>query len=241
MKTVVVVNPDDSFKSQGRVSRWMLDRAVERTALFVPFSNYTAARMIQMHPEIADRLIPMHPGLPLDRWPMRTPPSRGDHFRLLFVGSLVLVGIDWLLHHVRRRLHASCDLDIAAQTGYLSDDLRARLESTQGVRLHLDLEPGSPELQLLLQPGWRRSCYPPEVTSRRGSPSKRWRRGCRWSSPTWGGYPTSILDGETGLLIRPDQPDDIVAAVRRLESSPELVERLIRQARAHVKRRSTSR
>jgi glycosyltransferase involved in cell wall biosynthesis len=234
MKTVIVVNPDDSFKSQGRISRWMLDRAVERTALFVPFSNYTAVRMIEMHPEIAGRLIPMHPGLPLDRWPMRTPPERGERFRLLFVGSaIILKGIDALLAAYDAELHTTCDLDVATQTGYLPDDLRARLESTPGVRLHLDLEPGSAELQRLFNEA---DAF---VLPTRGDLSS-WvaleslATGVPVVISGVGGIPDIVRDGETGLLIRPDEPDDIVTAVRRLESSPELVDRLVRQGREHV-------
>ena len=145
----------------------------------------------------------------------------------------MLKGIDSLLAAFDAELHASCDLDVATQTGYLSDDLRARLESTPGVRLHLDLEPGSPELQLLFN---RADTF---VLPTRGDLSS-WvalealATGVPVVISGWGGSPTSFIDGETGLLIRPDQPDDIVAAVRRLESSPELVERLIRQGRAHV-------
>lgn len=51
-----------------------------------------------------------------------------------------------------------------------------------------------------------------------------------------GGLPESVLDGETGLLIRPEA-SECAAAIRRLVQDPDLRKRLGLQARAHVERR----
>ena len=49
-----------------------------------------------------------------------------------------------------------------------------------------------------------------------------------------GGIDEIVLNEETGLIIPSDDPEAIVVAVQRLQSSPDLVERLVRQGRRHV-------
>jgi glycosyltransferase involved in cell wall biosynthesis len=54
-----------------------------------------------------------------------------------------------------------------------------------------------------------------------------------------GGIPDAIQDGENGLLVPPDDPDAIVAAVKRLLDNPGLSRRLGHAARATVLREFT--
>ena len=49
-----------------------------------------------------------------------------------------------------------------------------------------------------------------------------------------GGIPDAVIDGETGLLVDPNDPADIAEAVTRLLSEPELAERLGRGGRRRV-------
>jgi len=56
-----------------------------------------------------------------------------------------------------------------------------------------------------------------------------------------GGTPEIVLDGETGLLIPPDSPDDLLAALRRLQSDADLRRRLSVNARRAAARFSFER
>jgi phosphatidyl-myo-inositol dimannoside synthase len=51
-----------------------------------------------------------------------------------------------------------------------------------------------------------------------------------------GGVPDAVLDGETGLLVEPDDPDAAAAAIVRLMADPELARMLGENGRDRVKR-----
>lgn len=51
-----------------------------------------------------------------------------------------------------------------------------------------------------------------------------------------GGLRELVKDGETGLLFKPDDPQDLAAKCLRVATDPVLAERLTRQARAYVER-----
>jgi glycosyltransferase involved in cell wall biosynthesis len=234
LRTVIVTNPDVSFEPSGRLSCWILGRAIAETSLFVPFSNFTADRMRAYDLSISDRIVVIHPGLPLERWPLRPPPPPSDRFRILFVGGdLELKGIHALLDAFERELGDSCDLIVATQRAYLSAELEARMRSGGFVQLHLDLTPGSPGLQRLY-----READAFVLPTRRDASSwvalEAMATGIPVVTTAVGGIPDIVRDGETGLIVAPDDPDGIVRAVRRLQESPELVDRLVRNGRQHV-------
>jgi phosphatidyl-myo-inositol dimannoside synthase len=54
-----------------------------------------------------------------------------------------------------------------------------------------------------------------------------------------GGIPDAVLDGVTGLLVDPLDPEAIAAALSRVLSSPEMADRLGREGRARVEREFT--
>jgi glycosyltransferase involved in cell wall biosynthesis len=55
-----------------------------------------------------------------------------------------------------------------------------------------------------------------------------------------GGVPDLVRDGEDALLVPPDDPDAMAAAVRRILTEPHLAEKLSRNARARAKRHDWS-
>ena len=59
-------------------------------------------------------------------------------------------------------------------------------------------------------------------------------QGCPIVSTDCGGQREIIRDGETGLLARADDVDDLADKIARLLDSPELAQRLAQQARAHA-------
>ena len=59
-------------------------------------------------------------------------------------------------------------------------------------------------------------------------------------APSSGGVMDSVVDGQTGLLFKPDSKDDLVAAISRILSDPALFRYMGSQARAVAKTRSWS-
>jgi glycosyltransferase involved in cell wall biosynthesis len=55
-----------------------------------------------------------------------------------------------------------------------------------------------------------------------------------------GGTPELVVDGETGLLVPPRDPEALAAALRRLLEDPELARRLGEAGRARVAERFTA-
>lgn len=59
--------------------------------------------------------------------------------------------------------------------------------------------------------------------------------GCPVVATAVGGVPDVVRDGETGLLVRPADPDALASAILRLADSPELAARLAARARDLVR------
>lgn len=235
LRTVLINNPDATdFAGKGKVSHWMLQSAVDRTSLFVPWSEAAAREMLQVFPEIANRLTVIHPGLVLEKWPMRSPVIRPGPYRILFVGGDAMrKGLDTLLDAFEQVLNVDCALDVASQRAFLPDEVISRMEGLENTRLHLDLTPGSVELKALFDQADvfvlpTRSDASPWVAI------EALATGVPVVISAKGGIDEIVLNEETGLIIPSDDPEAIVVAVQRLQSSPDLVERLVRQGRRHV-------
>jgi len=235
-KTIIVKNPDGGFPgSNNRWSRALRALAIERTSLFVPWSHAAAVRMREQYPGLPeDKVMVLHPGIDLTRWPLRTPVRPGSRFRLLFVGGdLMRKGADTLLDAYEQFLADTCELDIATQSGYLPAHMKSRIDTLRHVHLHVDLESGSLELRQL----FRQSDAFVLPTNQDASPwvvIEAMASGVPVIVCPQGGIPDIVRDGETGLLIPPKDPVRLAEAVDRLRMSPELQERLIAQGRAHV-------
>lgn len=234
LKTIIVNNPDGlDFVKQG-LSKRLLANAVARTTLFVPWSRFTMEVLLESFPAVRDRTVVLHPGIPIDDWPLREPPPASERFRLLFIGGdAPRKGLDTLLDAFVDGLGDVCELDVATQAGYLTDALRRRLDSTPRVRTHLDLSPGTPELKDLFA---QADAF---AMPTRGDMSPWVVLECLATGvpvvvTNVGGIPDMIIDGETGLIVPVDDPASIVTAVERLRSSPALRERLVSQGRKHV-------
>ena len=234
LKTVIVCNSDAAFDPHGRISVWMLNKAVDETSLFVPFSNFTADNIRRTHPAIADRIRVLHPGLPTDRWPQRQQLPRATRFRVLFVaGNAVLKGIDTVLLAFDRSLHDTCDLVVATQRVFLPPELEEQMRSDPWVELHLDLTPGSAELQELYRNA-DAFVQPSRADMSSWVALEAMATGIPVVITGVGGIPDIVRHDETGLVIEPDNVEDLITAVRRLEASPELAARLVEAGRRHV-------
>jgi len=235
LKTVMVSNPDGvDYLAKRGLNRALLANAVRQTTLFVPWSNYTAGEMVGAFPEIAERMVVLHPGIPLDRWPLRDPPQPGERFRLLFVGGdAPRKGLDTLIDAFESELSDTCELDVATQIAYLSDELRARLEAIPSVRLHLDLQPGSSELKGLFA---RADAFvlPTRADVSSWVALESMATGVPVLINAVGGIPDIVVDGQTGLTIPAEDPAALAAAVHRLQASPALCQQLTADGRRHI-------
>lgn len=236
-KTVIVYNPDGPIPgSPGGPGGWIRNLAVKRTALFVPWSTWTADKMKEQYPELSnDRICVLHPGIDLTRWPLRIQVPPSARFRLLFVGGdLMRKGADTLLDAFKRYLCDTCELHIVTHSGYLSSPMKSRIEGLSHVELHLDLAPASTELQGLFQ-GSDALVLPTNGDLSSWVALEALATGIPVIICPQGGIPDIVRDGKTGLLIPSKDPAALAQAVERLRTSPELRAKLIAQGRAHVK------
>lgn len=238
-RIVIVKNPDAGLigeRPRTLAQRLKWNTTLARTDFFVPWSNQAANDILAVFPELADRLVILHPGIDLSRWQMRSPVEPGERFKLLFVGGdLLRKGADTLLEAFAKHLTETCELHICTQTAWLEmyGEIAAKIKSLPHVHLHLDLTPNSPELTELF-----RTCDAFVL------PTKH--EGIPWVAmealatgiPTLmcpvGGIPDVIIDGETGLHIPVNDPDAVAACVNRLRESPELRRHLAETGRRHI-------
>lgn len=235
LRTVIVDNSDDARMSPNNwLSRRFHLRALERTALFLPWSSFVADQILESYPQAADRMRVLHPGLPLERWSMRTPPAAHERFRILFVGGKPAPkGLPTLLDALDVALGQHCDLHVVTQSLFLEASLRARLERRSDVELFLDLTPGSPELveQYEICDAF---VLPTERDMSPWVVLEAMATGLPVVVSGIGGIPDMVQNGTTGLLIEPGDVAAVVEAVERLRTSPELVRDLAKHGREHV-------
>jgi D-inositol-3-phosphate glycosyltransferase len=235
--SVLVENSDAPTTPHGKIGARLLRRAQRRTTLFVPWSHFVSDGIQRTAPDAVDRLHVLHPGLPLDRWPLRvpTPVDAGAPFRLLFVGGdAYRKGLDTLLEAFATRLQQTCELDVATQSGGLPDDLAARMDGMAGVRVHLDRTPGSPEMQALFRDA-HALVLPTRYDLSPWVVLEAMATGIPVIASDVGGISDMVIDGETGFLIVPTDPSALADAVDRLRALPAAErERMIHAGRRHV-------
>lgn len=238
-KTMLINNPDGGLPAaQPGIRGWHRRVAIRSTALFVPWSRSAAALISMAYPDIPrERICVIHPGINLERWPLRVDPPATDRFRILFVGGdLKRKGARTLLDAFESGPADHCELHIATQSAQPSNDFdeyRMRAERNPHIHLHLNLTPNSPELQRLYGES-DIFVLPTDQDYSSLVSLEAMATGIPVITTSVGGIPDIVIDGETGLLIPPRDPDALVAAVERLRSDTALRAKLVRQGRAHV-------
>lgn len=236
LSSVLVENSDAPTVPNGSLGARLLLRAQRRTALFVPWSHYVSDGITRTYPAAADHLVVLHPGLPIDQWPMRDPHrSTAERFRLLFVGGDAMrKGLDTLVEAFATRLGDSCQLDVATQAMGLPEELARRIEALPYARTHLDLAPGSPEIQALFRQAdalvlpTRYDLSPWVVVEALAT-------GIPVIASDVGGISDMVIDGETGMLTVPDDPPALADAIDRLRAlPPERIDEIVRNGRRHA-------
>jgi glycosyltransferase involved in cell wall biosynthesis len=238
-RTVYVVNPDGGLPglpAAAEPSR-LRQLALNRTDLFVPWSQYAADVMLQQFFALPrDRLHVLHPGITLPDWPFRGAKQPGDPFRLLFVaGDLERKGVSTILGALESGMLAGCEVDIATQTAYLdlNPALRQRLESHAAVRLYLDLAPGSAKMRQLYGSA-DALIHPTKSDTSSWVALEAMATGVPVVIRPVGGIPDIVIDGETGLCMPENSARDLADAVHRLRTVESLRTHLIVNGRRHV-------
>ncbi len=237
LRSVLVENSDAPTRPHGKAGARLLRRAQRRTTLFIPWSQHVSEGIRETCADAGERMHVVHPGLPLDRWPQRPsrPAEDGAPFRLLFVGGdAIRKGLDTLVEAFSTRLSDTCELDVATQSGGLPDDLARRIAAMPSVRVHLDLTPGSPEMQTLFREAdalvlpTRYDLSPWVVLEAMAT-------GIPVIASDVGGISDMVIHGETGFLTVPDDVDTLAAAIDELRTLPrDHTERLIDTGRRHI-------
>jgi glycosyltransferase involved in cell wall biosynthesis len=171
--------------------------------------------------------------------------ARPESLRILAVGRLVAKkGFDTLVEACGLLLQGGIPFEavIAGQAGDLSGTVRARIEALDlGDRVCLPGAMGQAELFA----EYRRAgvfCMPSRVLpdDRDGIPNvlvEAMACGLPVVTTPVSGIPELVTDGVDGLLVAPDDPGALAAAILRLHREPELASRLGTRARATVAER----
>ena len=215
--------------------KWRANRrCFSDAAHLVAWSHWAKAGLVQGYGVAPDRVTVIPPGVDAAAWrPPARPTREGPAVRILFVGGdlerkggrLLLDAFD----HLRRDMpDRANDLELHLVT-------HSVVEPRPGVTVHRGLTPNSPELKALYHRSavfclpTRGDCLPMVLSEAGGA-------GLPLVSTSVGAIPEIVRDGETGLVVPPDDLGALTAALRRLVDSPQLRTRMGRNAAAVVER-----
>jgi glycosyltransferase involved in cell wall biosynthesis len=235
-KTVIVKNPDGGLGTSRKGLRGVIQRKVlDGTDLFVPWSRYAASEIREGHPYIPDeKIMVLHPGLDLSRWPMRPDKSNSGRFKILFVGGdPVRKGLHTLLDAFDSQLSSTCELHIACASAWLPDAMKSRILQTPNCHVHVDLTPASEQLQRLFRQA-DVFVLPTEGDLSPWVAMEAMATGLPVVITPIGGIPEIVVDGETGILVPPRDADAVAKAVHRLHDDAAFRHRLTVQGRRHI-------
>jgi glycosyltransferase involved in cell wall biosynthesis len=169
-----------------------------------------------------------------------------DHIRALAVGRLVpKKGFDVLVEAcgLLRQHGVSFEALIVGETGEHENELRRRIAERglgDSVRLTGPMSQSQLYAEYQLATTFCLPCRVLDNGDRDGIPNVLLEAmACGLPVITTGisGIPEAIHDGVNGLLVPPDSPEAVAAAILRLRLDPHLVDRLSRGARATVRER----
>jgi glycosyltransferase involved in cell wall biosynthesis len=207
-------------------------RCFQRAAAIVTWSTWAKSGLVADYKVPDDKVFVIPPGVWFDQW-ARPTESLGDDsaVRILFVGAdFDRKGGPILLDAFRRLRSAQPD----AAAIELHIVTKATIPAEPGVSVHTGMTPNSPELLAL----YHRShifCLPTRADTLALVLSEAGAAGLALVSTAVGGIPELVHDGETGLLVPPDDVAALTQALASLVDQPDLRRRLAANATAAVR------
>jgi glycosyltransferase involved in cell wall biosynthesis len=202
-------------------------RCFDQASAMVSWSEWAKASLVVDYGVPADKITVIPPGVWFDQWtrPDGEPPESGV-VRLLFVGADFERKGGATLLSAFRRLRTQVSAGAAnPPTVELHLVTKSPVMEEAGVRVYSDLSPNSPEL-LQLYKRCHIFCLPTRGDMLALALCEAGAAGLALVSTVVGGIPEIVREGETGLLVPPDNVNALTAALGRLVDEPELRRRL---------------
>ncbi len=218
-------------------------------AQVVTVSDFNVAWLAERFPASRSRVTRIYNGLALDEFPYRSAREKGDEVprppTIVSVGRLVeKKGFDRLIDACALLLRDGVELDCGIiGTGELEGELAARIRELglEGRVQLLGSRPRGEVAELVAGAALFAGSYGVGADGNRdGLPTvlvEAMALGTPCVATAVTGVPEAVIDGETGLLVPPDDVGALAAAIRRLLADAELGERLARAARLLVEER----
>ena len=230
--------PDEMEKPVWRQRlRLAIDRwRVRRTDHFIPFSQWVADVLVRDCGAPEDRVHALHVGLDLDLWKAMPRAARpaGSRFRILFVGAdFVRKGGSLLLDVFKERFSDKAELHLV--TRQAPSDLPAH------VHVHADYVPNDERMPALY------ASVDALVVPTTADVGPLWvfLEAMAMRLPIIGTDTGSnkelVIHGDTGLLVRIGDADDLAAAIETLRLDPAMRERMGAEGRRLVEERYSAR
>jgi glycosyltransferase involved in cell wall biosynthesis len=222
---------EHKYLAQGEIAR-KADRSV-------PPSAYAARMLHEAYGVPEERLDVVHNGVPREFLEYDHDPSAIENGPLVFFGRFAThKGVDTLIDALSHLGDDAPPTRIIGR-GVLEDELRAqidRLDLTDRVSFHPwmthhELGEALREARMAVLPS-REENFSLAILSALavGTPT---------ISTEVGGTPEIIDDGETGLLVPPDDPPALADAIGRLQSNPDEARRIGANGQSHVRNNLT--
>lgn len=209
--------------------KWQLNRSCFQAARHLVTWSEWAKRGLAEHYDVpAEKVTVIPPGVNVADWARPTPRQTGaGPLRILFVGAdFARKGGPTLLEAFRALGRTDVELHLVT---------RQALPPEPGVTVYNGMQPNSPALRALFH-RCDIFCLPtlgdclPMALAEAGA------AGLPLVSTAVAAIPEIVRDGETGLLVPPDDPAALAAALRRLVDDPAARWRMGEQAAALVRR-----
>jgi glycosyltransferase involved in cell wall biosynthesis len=196
-----------------RIKRRIVRRAVSRAGAFVSWSEWAKQSLVDDYGADPDRVLVAAPGADLDLFPKRIERGSDGPVRILFVGGdFVRKGGDVLLQAYRERLRGRAELHFVTAH---------EMPNEEGVFVHNGVKPNSAELLELFTTAdifalpTRGDCLAVVLGEAMAA-------SLPIVTTAVGAHAEAVEDGESGLLVPPDDVSALGDALERLVSDSAL-------------------
>jgi glycosyltransferase involved in cell wall biosynthesis len=215
-------------------------RCFDHAAALVAWSSWAKSSLVDDYQVPAEKVIVIPPGVWTDRWARPTDIRHDDHIvRILFVGAdLDRKGGTTLLEAFRRLRTKQAALD--GPDVELHVVTKFPFAEEPGVHVHVGLGPNSVELLDLFHQS-DIFCLPTRADMLALVLCEAGAAGLPVVATAVGGIPEILADHETGLVVPPDDPDELARALSELVADPQLARKLGDQGEAAARERFDAR